>query len=73
VDAQIVGRETILNYPTVAVQLGSGDQRRLTLWTAPDLGCFALKITTEERRPDGTFHLVSKKQALNVTLNPQEN
>jgi hypothetical protein len=53
----------------VAIQLGSGDQRRLTLWMAPDLGCFALRITTEERRPD-TFRLVSRKQALKVTLNP---
>jgi hypothetical protein len=70
VDGTVVGRETILNYPTVAVQLGSDDQRRLTLWMAPDLGCFALRITIEEKRPDGTFHLVSKKQALRVTLNP---
>jgi hypothetical protein len=42
----------------------------MTLWTAPDLGCFALRITIEERRPDGTFRLVSAKQALKVTLNP---
>jgi len=69
VDGPVVGRETILNYPTVAVQLGWGDQRRMTLWTAPDLGCFALRITIEERRR-GTFRLVSKKQALKVTLNP---
>ncbi len=69
-DGAVVGRETILTYPTAAVQLALGDQRRMTWWTAPDLGCFTLRITTEERRPDGTFRLVSKKQALRVTLNP---
>ena len=43
---------------------------RMTLWLAPDLGCFALKVTYEEQRPDGTFHLVNAKQGLKVTLNP---
>ena len=68
----IVGRETILNYPTVAVQRDDGGPQspRMTLWTSPDLGCFALRITIEERQPDGTFRLVSKKQALKVTMNP---
>jgi hypothetical protein len=69
-DGAVVGRETILSYPTAAVQLALGDQRRMTWWTAPDLGCFALRIMIEEKRPDGTFRLVSKKQALKVTLNP---
>ena len=72
-DGAVVGRETILGYPTTAVQLPLGDQRRMTLWTAPDLGCFALRISIEEQRPDGGFRLVSKKQALKVTLNPREN
>lgn len=68
----IVGRETILNYPTVAVQRDDGGRQspRMTLWTSPDLGCFALRITIEEQRPDGTFRLVSRKQALKVTMNP---
>jgi hypothetical protein len=68
----IVGRETILNYPTVAVQRDDGGPQspRMTLWTSPDLGCFALRITIEERQPDGTFRLVSRKQALKVTMNP---
>jgi len=82
----IVGRETILNYPTTAVELHLADNRvlayaarsyssqgkplRMTIWTAPDLGCFALKITTEEQQPDGTFRLVIRKQALRVTVNP---
>jgi hypothetical protein len=65
----VVDRETILAYPTVAVRQFDGG-RRTTLWMAPDLGCFALRITTEERRPDGTFRLVRKKQAAKVTLTP---
>jgi hypothetical protein len=46
------------------------DWRRMTLWMAPDLGCFALRITIEERGADGTFRLVLRKQAQKVTLNP---
>jgi hypothetical protein len=68
----IVGRETILSYPTVAVRpsWGWGNHQRMTLWTAPDLDCFALRITIEEQRSDGTFRLLTRKQALRVTLNP---
>jgi hypothetical protein len=66
-----VGHETILNYPTVAAQRGAFlESKRITLSMAPDLGCFALKETLEERGPDGAFRLVSGKQALNVTWNP---
>ena len=42
----------------------------MTVWTAPALGCFALKITLEAERPDGTFHLAFAKQALKVNVNP---
>jgi hypothetical protein len=70
VEGTVVGRETILNYPTTAVQRSLGPQRRLTLWMAPDLGCFALRTTTETLRPDGTFHLWQEKRAFKVTLNP---
>ena len=66
----IVGSETILNYPTVGVQLRWGRNGRTTWWTAPDLGCFALRITTEEKQPDGTYRLVSEKRALRVNMNP---
>jgi hypothetical protein len=68
-DGPIVGRETILNYPTVAVQPDLGDHQRVTLWMAPDLSCFALRIAVEEKQPDGTYRLVTRKQALKVTLN----
>jgi hypothetical protein len=66
----IVDRATILNYPTEAVRERWTEHGRMTLWMAPALGCFALKVTQEEERPDGTFHLVSAKQALKVTVNP---
>jgi hypothetical protein len=66
----VVGHETILDYPTVAVRRNMDDWRRMTLWMAPDLGCFALRITIEARGADGTFLLVLQKQALKVTLNP---
>jgi hypothetical protein len=69
-EGPVVGRETILNYPTTAVERSLGPGGRLTMWMAPDLGCFALRITTEARRPDGTLHLWQTKQALKVTLNP---
>jgi hypothetical protein len=66
-------RETILTYQTIAMQLSffsRGSDLRMTVWMAPDLGCFALRETLEERGPDGAFHLVSGKQALKVTWNP---
>ena len=69
VNGPVVGHETILNHRTVAVRQFN-DSQRMTLWMAPDLGCFALRLTREERRPDGTFRLVLKKQAVKVTLNP---
>ena len=70
VDGAVVGRETILNYPTTAVERRLSDRLRMTTWMAPGLGCFALRFTTEEQGLDGTFHLATVKQALKVTLNP---
>ena len=52
-------------------RVGAGG--RITVWTAPDLGCFALRITSEAQRPDGSFHLENVKQALRVTLKPSKN
>jgi hypothetical protein len=66
----VVGHETILDHPTVAVQRRMDDRRRMMLWMAPDLGCFALRITIEEREPNGNSRLVLKKQATKVTMNP---
>jgi hypothetical protein len=70
IDAPIVDRATILNYPTEAVRERWTEHGRMTIWMAPALGCFALKVTQEGERPDGTFRLVAAKQALKVTINP---
>jgi hypothetical protein len=70
-EGPVVGREMILNYPTEAVERPLWNRGRITLWLAPDLGCFAMRVTAEEGpRPDGSFHLVQTKQAFKVSLNP---
>jgi hypothetical protein len=69
IDSPVVGRATILNHPTEAVRDRWTEHGRMTLWLAPDLACFALKVTYEAELPDGTFHLVAAKQALKVTIN----
>ena len=66
---EIVGRETMLNHPIEAVRKRWLDGR-MTVWTAPDLDCFALKVTYEERQSDGTFKPVRSKQAMKITVNP---
>jgi hypothetical protein len=69
-DGTIVDHQTILNYPTTGVQPRMGGSMRMTWWMSPELGCFALRITTEEKQPDGTWRLVREKRALRVNLNP---
>jgi hypothetical protein len=69
VDGIVVGVETILGHPTTAVQTNSRPHR-LTMWLAPDLGCFALRINSERARPDGSFYVWQTKQAVKVTMNP---
>jgi hypothetical protein len=63
IDGTIVGQGTILNYPTVAVRPRMAWSVRMTSWMAPDLGCFALRITTEAKRPDGALRSVQEKRA----------
>jgi len=71
VNGPVVDRETILDYPTVATQLPlDGNRVRRTLWMAPALGCFALKVAVERQMSDGSFRLMSGKQAVKVRLNP---
>ena len=75
----VVGRETMLGYPTTVIESPVPNPRatpsrpvaaRITMWMAPDLACFALRILIQEQRPDRSFRLVSEKQALKVTLKP---
>jgi len=68
VNGPVVGREKILDYPTAAIEYGHDHHHRFTVWRAPDLGCFALRVTDEERQDDGTYRLVREKRALQVTL-----
>ena len=68
VNGPVVGRETILNYPTVAIEYVSA-ANRTTVWMSPDLGCFPLRMTYDQRRPDSTFREVMERHALKVTSN----
>jgi hypothetical protein len=67
VDELKADREVILGYSTSVVERPMGNLR-IRVSMAPALGCFALKITTEERQADGTFRLVSGKRAVQVNL-----
>jgi len=63
----IIGTEIILNHATVATRLPLGDERnRMTVWLAPDLGCFAVKVTTEKLLADGSFVLESERRTLSI-------
>jgi hypothetical protein len=75
----VVGHETILGYQTTVTEhlSPSGDAgdalhdgRIITLWQAPDLGCFNLKMVHEQKNSDGTHRLVEERHALKVTVNP---
>jgi hypothetical protein len=66
---RLVGEEVILNYPTVAAQHDIGDGRLMTVWMAPALSCFALRVRIEAQQPDGSRTTVSEKKAVKVTLN----
>ncbi|HWZ33527.1 MAG TPA: hypothetical protein VNX18_19435 [Bryobacteraceae bacterium] len=65
----VVARETIRDFPTVAVRVSVSPGRRLTVWMAPDLACYAMKIADERLGADGSFHLARMKQALKVRQN----
>jgi hypothetical protein len=75
----VVGHETILGYQTTVTEHLSpsrdeGDVlqggRIITLWQAPDLGCFDLKMVHEQKNSDGTYRLVEERHALKVIVNP---
>jgi hypothetical protein len=71
VDGAAAERETILDYATVTTQLPlDGNGMRRTVWMAPALSCFAMRVETEKEQADGSFRLVSAKQAIKVRLNP---
>ena len=75
----VVGHETILGYQTTVTEhvSPSGDAgdalkdgRIITLWQAPDLSCFDLKMVHKQKRSDGTYRLVEERHTLKVTVSP---
>jgi hypothetical protein len=69
--AEVIGQDVVLNYATTILQQGhKGATRKLTLWMAPELSCFALRATTHDEQPDGSWKLTSEKKALKVTITP---
>jgi hypothetical protein len=62
----IIGKETILNYPTTVVRT-EREKGRFTAWVAPELACWPLRTTVEKPHADGTFHLVSERRVVKVT------
>ncbi len=75
----VAGSETILGHSTIGVirplpnvhsTSSSPAAERITMWMAPDLGCFALRVFVEEQQPDGAYRVVREKQALRVQMKP---
>jgi hypothetical protein len=65
----VVGHETIAGYETTVTESPS-PKGRFKFWMAPDLACFTLKMTIEERQPDGSYRFLGHKEAVRVTMNP---
>jgi hypothetical protein len=67
--ATVIGHETIAGHETTVIQTGAPGNR-VKAWLAPDLECFALKMTFEVLAPDGTYQLQTRSEALEVVMNP---
>jgi hypothetical protein len=63
----VIGHEAIAGYDTTVVQ-NAFPAHRFTFWFAPELGCAALKQTYEVRQPDGAFRMLTRKEAVRVTI-----
>jgi hypothetical protein len=66
---EVLGQDVVLNYPTTVLRQMGGGRSMITLWMAPELSCFALRITIHAKQPDGSWELVSEKRALKVAVN----
>jgi len=66
---EVLSPDVILSYPTTVVREGPGGDRRITLWMAPELSCFALRATIETKQRDGTWRIVSERKAVKITVN----
>jgi hypothetical protein len=65
----VVGHETVAGHQTTVIQSDSPGHR-LKVWMAPDLSCFALKLTDEVEEAHGAYRLKLHKEAVKVTMNP---
>lgn len=65
----VIGHETIAGHETTLVE-STTPGGRMRFWLAPDLACFALKMTTESKEQDGTYRLESLKKTVRVTMTP---
>jgi hypothetical protein len=66
---EVLGQDVVLNYSTTVLRQAGGGHSLITLWMAPELSCFALRITIQAQQPDGSWKMVSERQALKVTVN----
>jgi hypothetical protein len=71
ITGEIIGRETILGHATAAFRSRWTERGRMTVWMAPDLGCFALRSVYEAEQPDGSFKVVAEKRAVGVNVREQ--
>ncbi|MEO8593185.1 MAG: hypothetical protein ABI759_07680 [Candidatus Solibacter sp.] len=62
----VVGFETILNYPATAVALHENDHEKLTMWRAPALGCFPLRVLSEVANANGKYQVAWWREAVRV-------
>jgi hypothetical protein len=64
----VMGYESVAGYPTVKIlsDASPAGRRRVTVWDAPDLGCFPLRMTIEEASPGGKIQLRQHYDALAV-------
>ena len=67
-DGPVAGHEKILGYDTVAISY-EGNARKYTVWRAPALACFAMRILGEKQQTDGSRHRIMERHAVKVTIN----
>jgi hypothetical protein len=65
---EVIGHEVLLSYPTIVTRQDYY-KRRVILWMAPELSCFALRARVELEQADGSWKLESEKKAVKVTVN----
>ena len=66
----VIGHETIAGHMTTVMETGGTTGYRIKVWMAPDLACFALKLTHEVKDANGIYRLKIRKEAVKVTMNP---